>query len=207
MRASFCALRCSWSPPSSHGNYQTQLRKSSLTSKNILSSSSTAIPGLKKDLQQQPNQGRFPAGASRGPTEAETPPKQLVRATLPSADWAFIALLSCSFWCNPLIPVLLYLPSHSSSSWVENPQSLTQRIRKKLWKSSKTLLFQGQRKDKWSSEEQAYHCCSPTDCFTYTSCMIFYPSHFKSSLFGRIRISSCSAYMGFVPVRSLIPSL
>lgn len=179
----FQSLRCSWSPPSPHGNYKTQLRRSSLTSKN-----SQAPPALLflRTCSREPNQGKVPAGARRGATAAETTPKQLVRATpswhsLPSADWAFIALLSGFFWCNPLIPVLFYLSFHSSSSLVQNSQSLTLRIRKKILKSPvKTLFFKG--REKRSSEEQAYHCCGPTDCFTYTLCMIFYPSNFKYAL-------------------------
>lgn len=144
----FQSLRYSWSPPSYHGNYKTQLRRSSLTSKN-----SQAPPALLflRTCSRETNQGKVPTGARKGATAAETTPKQLVRATpswhsLPSADWAFIALLSGFFWCNSLIPVLFYLSFHSSSSLVQNSQSLTLRIRKKnSEKPSENPLFQGTR--------------------------------------------------------------
>lgn len=122
----FQALRCSWLPPSPHGDYQSPLRRSSLISENSWAPPALLFLSWGRTHSRESNQGKFLAGARRGATAARATPKQLVRArpswySPPSADWAFITLLSGSSWCNSFIPVLLYLSFYSFSSLVDNP--------------------------------------------------------------------------------------
>lgn len=162
---------------------------------------------MRKDFQQGTKPGNIVCRSKGRATSAEPAPKQLIRTTPscyspPPADWAFIALLSYSNWCNFLIPALLFPSFHSSSSFSpslgENPLSFNLTTGEKIsLKAQWNPPFSMKEKSKSLSEEQVYHSCTHTDCFIYTLCMIFYPSHSKYSFFQRIRIFSYSVYAKF----------
>lgn len=59
----FQDLRWSWSPPSAHGNSQTQLRRSSPTSKNTQAPPALLFLEWGRTFIREPNQDILPAGA------------------------------------------------------------------------------------------------------------------------------------------------